>query len=136
MELIYKHEDLIDIFNDISPFNMKRDIKYINKKKISIDKILQEIEAKLISQNYDVEYEKEFCNEINNKIVLVKVRIINPQNNKGESSGFRVVGIVNECDDYAIIFNLFPKDGSKRKDNLTNEELEKAKHLLCEYLES
>jgi len=66
--------------------------------------------------------------------VLAKVRIINLKNHKGESSGFRVVGIVNECDDHAIILNLFPQDGDNGKKNLTPEELKKAKDLLAEYL--
>ena len=134
MKLVYKQEDLMDVFDDIGPFNMKRDLKLIRKLKISIDKILQEIEAKLVLRNYDVTYEYEQCDVPKHQIVLVKVRIINPQNHKGESSGFRVVGIVNECDDHAIILNLYPKDGDNGKKNLTPEELKKAKDLLAEYL--
>jgi|AntRauTorckE6833_2_1112554.scaffolds.fasta_scaffold23673_1 hypothetical protein len=134
LELIYKHEDLIELFQDISPFNMKRDIKYLNKNHISLDKVLQEIEATLLSKNYDAVYESVSCVGKGN-FVLIKVRIKNPQNNKGESSGFRVIGVVNECEDHAFIFNLYPKDGANRKDDMTAEEEKKAKDLFKEISE-
>ncbi len=135
MKLIYKHQDLIEIFNDISPFNMKRDIRFLDKNRIPKDKILLEIEATLVVKNYSAIYNRQSCGANANEIVLVKIRIKNPQNNKGGSSGFRVIAIVNECDDYAFIFNLYPKDGSKRKDNITDNEKHKAKELYNEVIE-
>lgn len=134
MKLIYKHDLLIEIFDDISPFNMKKDIKYLEKKHISVDKVMQEIEATFNLRHYDVVIERVLCQSIH-AIVLVKVRIINPQTNKGESSGFRVIAVVDECEDHAFIFNLFHKTGAGRKDNLTTEELTKAKSLFYEYIE-
>lgn len=135
MKIRYEQTDLIEIFDDISPFNMDRDIKFLHKNKISIDKVLAEIEAKFYFKNYDVIYEKELCNQSKKRILLVKIRIINPQNNKGKASGFRVIAIVNECEEHALIFNLFPKDGARRKDDLTIDEKNKAKCLFVEYIE-
>lgn len=135
MNLIYKQQDLIELFDDISPFNMKKDIKFLNKQHIDIDKILQDIEATLYTRNYDVIYERVKCNEDKKETILVKVRIKNPQNNRGESSGFRIVAIVNECEDFAIVINIFPKTGSERKDDLTQDEESKAKDLYKEVIE-
>ncbi len=133
LKLLYRHEDLIEIFDDISPFNMRRDMKYLKKKHISSDQVMQEIEAELNNRNYDVVYERSFCNHPEDKVLLVKVRVRNPQNHRGESSGFRIIAIVNECEDYAIIFNIYLKGGSKRKDDLTHEEKAKAKSLYFEH---
>ncbi len=135
MNLIYEQQDLIELFDDISPFNMKKDIKFLNKQHIDLDKILQDIEATLYTKNYDVVYERIKCDSKTKETVLVKVRIKNPQNNRGESSGFRVLAIVNECEDYAIVINLFPKTGSERKDDLTEKEEVKAKELYKEVIE-
>jgi mRNA-degrading endonuclease RelE of RelBE toxin-antitoxin system len=133
LRLLYRHEDLIEIFDDIRPFNMNRDMKYLKKKHISSDQVMQEIEAELNNRNYDVVYERLFCNHPEDEVVLVKLRIKNPQNHRGESSGFRIIAIVNECENYAIIFNIYFKSGSKRKDDMTLEEKAKAKSLYFEH---
>jgi len=134
VNLIYTQEHLDDLFEDIAPFNMKRDLKFLTKNHISLDKVLQEIEAALNLKKYDAKYEYSEC-EKGKYIVLVKTRIINPQNNRGEASGFRVIAIVNECEDVAYVLNLYSKDGSNRKDDITNEELQIAKKLYLEVIE-
>lgn len=131
MNLIYTQEHLDDLFEDISPFNMKRDLKFLSKNHISLDKVLQEIEAALALKKYDAKYDYDECSD-GKYIVLVKTRIINPQNNKGESSGFRVIAIVDECEKVAYVLNIYPKDGSNRKDDISGEELETAKKLYIE----
>lgn len=137
LRIIHKQEDLIDLFEDIGPFNIDKDIKtHIKKNHLDLKKVLQEIEATCKLKNYKVIYEDVHCDATKmKKMLLIKTRIANPQNNKGASSGFRVLAIVNECEDYIILIQIYPKDGSGGKDNLTSEEKKTAKAMFHELFE-
>lgn len=55
-------------------------------------------------------------------ICAVKIRICDPRNNKGKSHGLRVFSILGANEEKAIIFHIYPKTGSARKDNISDQE--------------
>lgn len=79
---------------------------------------------------------QEFCfltfNEIFSKkyilkdsgvVKILKVRVANSEQNKGKSSGFRVILIVDKNKEEVIFLNIFSKTGIESKDNIDKEEL-------------
>ncbi len=72
---------------------------------------------------------------------ILKVRIANSEQNKGKSSGFRILLIADSRNSEVTFLNIFAKTGSNGKDNIDKEELkeclsiyqsEKKSHTLVE----
>ena len=59
-----------------------------------------------------------------------KIRAENPLSVKGKSSGLRIVCLIDELNRVAVPFHIFPKDGSKRKDNLTTTQKNRIKEIV------
>lgn len=54
---------------------------------------------------------------------ILKVRIANSEQNKGKSSGFRVILIADGRTSEVTFLNIFAKTGTDGKDNIDKEEL-------------
>lgn len=54
---------------------------------------------------------------------IIKVRIANSEQNKGKSSGFRVLLLADSRNSEITFLNIFAKTGSDGKDNIDKEEL-------------
>lgn len=54
---------------------------------------------------------------------ILKVRVANSEQNKGKSSGFRIILIVDKNKEEVTFLNIFSKTGTEGKDNIDKEEL-------------
>ncbi|WP_123901197.1 hypothetical protein [Flavobacterium davisii] len=54
---------------------------------------------------------------------ILKIRIANSEQNKGKSSGFRILLIADSRTSEVIFLNIFAKTGTDGKDNIGREEL-------------
>ena len=57
---------------------------------------------------------------------ILKVRIANSEQNKGKSSGFRILLIADSRTSEVTFLNIFAKTGSNGKDNIEKEELKQS----------
>ncbi len=128
--IFYEQEHLIEIFGDISPFNMSRDIRLLKKQKI-LRKVLIELEASIQQEQYKVLQEEKIYSGI---IRLVKVRILNPNNNKGKRSGLRCICIVTSVENVSCVLTIYAKDGGKQKNEITHEEQSAANKLFYNFV--
>ncbi len=119
----------IEVFGSDTPFNLKKDIKNLQKE--TVERIVGEIGASLEQKlKVSVLYESR----VNNLTVsCIKMRIIDDNNNKGKSSGFRCIVIVDEIRKWCIVLHIFKKSD---KLNISNDENNKLKKLFNKYVKS
>lgn len=124
-QIIYDQDLLEEIFEDISPFNMNKDFRRL--KKLDLDLyLLQELEALIHMKKFDVVLKNSKTSKEGCFIRLVKIRIKNPLNHKGKSSGFRVICIVDDYNSITYLLHVYQKDGANKKSNITKEERKSA----------
>lgn len=56
---------------------------------------------------------------------ILKVRVANSEQNKGKSSGFRIILVVDKNKEQVTFLNIFTKTGTEGKDNIDREELKR-----------
>ena len=101
--LYYEQEDLDVIFDNISPFNMTNDIKRLNKERI-LKQVLIELEDTILQKQYIILQEKKFDNRF---VRLVKVKISNPNNNRGKRSGLRCICKVDGLNNVSYFLTIY-----------------------------
>ena len=121
-----------DVFGNISPFNLARDIKgYSNDLLRSLS---QEIAALLKrgprGKSY-VEISAEFLNK--KKISLSKFRIADKEKWQGKSGALRCIAIVDNLNRLCIVLHVYEKS---KKENISRKSENQAKKMLKRYFES
>ena len=139
IDFIVEPKIINEIFNDFkhkSPFNLEKIIKdYIKQYKIQDETqffvlLSQELKSayKHISNRHYIYHSHSFYS-----VVIIKYRMSDFTQNKGKSSGFRVVALVDEINKLFYLLDLYKH--SDGKDNLTPDEKTKLKELCDEYTE-
>lgn len=78
---------------------------------------------------FDEAFEKNYTLSDSGIAKIIKTRVQNSSQNKGKSSGFRVIYFINKKTNEIIFLNIFSKVGKSGKENVSKSEIK-------EYLET
>ena len=113
--------EVLAIFDEYG-FNVKKDLKNIHVTEEEKERIREGIlDALRDNRGVTVIHKSP-----NNIVTVIKMRAAGG-NGRGESGGLRVYLICGILPDSAVIFHIYPKTGSKRKDNISQKE----KNKIC-----
>lgn len=120
------------LFQNISPFNLKKDFKKIND--IPDYKIAGEIRAILQGKVRGKAY-TEISYQIykGKKISISKVRLTDLKQQKGKRGGLRCIALVDDYTLRCIILHIYSKN---IKEDITKKEENQLKKLLNKYISS
>lgn len=113
--------EVLAIFNQYG-FNVKKDLKSIHVDEEEKERIRENI-LDALRDNREVTV---IHRSPNNIVTVIKMRVAGG-NGRGESSGLRAYLICGIVLGSAVIFHVYPKTGSKRKDNISQKE----KNKMC-----
>lgn len=118
MELIILVEpsDVNNFIGELNPFNTEKCMKNLSSKILKMigDEIADEIKnGYKITSIHSVPPEKPVVN-------VYKIRVANPQNNKGKSSGYRCVVLFDRIHNVGVLVYLYSK--SKQTDLMRSQE--------------
>ncbi len=127
-EVVYDAE-VIDSELSTKYFSLKRDLKQY---KIGEQQLIQlandiadELKSGFISKSKTIIY------NCFNTVLCIKMRCKDHKIDKGKSSGYRVIILLDKQSSYAFILNIYKH--KKRKDNLTEHEKQELKILANKY---
>lgn len=78
---------------------------------------------------FDEAFEKNYTLSDSGIAKIIKTRVLNSSQNKGKSSGFRVIYFINKKTNEIVFLNIFSKVGKGGKENVSKSEIK-------EYLET
>ena len=121
-KIILDHDKVNEIFGDLTPFNLKKEIKQLSneEKKFIIKYTADELCLP----------EKPPSRCIltrNNNLYIIKIRCPKLTNNKGKSYGYRIIILVDEIRCIGIILSILDKSKSS---DLSQYEKNKLKILI------
>lgn len=132
-----KLDEYFSDFSHKSPFNLYKSIKSI-KKELNIkedSKLFEYLVLELNSVYKDIR-QKDYIYHNNKcyKIAIIKFRMQDDKNNRGKSSGWRVIALIDDVNSIFYLLDLYKH--SKGKDNLTIIENRMLKEMCDEYANS
>ena len=118
---------------ELSPFNLKKDLKSISEEELC--SICEEIGNELI---YGVNHPPTVAllyRGDSQKTSCVKIRTMDIKRNKGKSSGYRCIALVDAKMNSAFLLHLY-RHGHGEDKNISKSEMNQLKKLVDEYTES
>lgn len=128
-QVFYEPEVISEEFAN-SPFNLKKDCKYINEEEMIwiAENVQAEAEANRKSDTYSILYK---CNA-NYKITYCKIRTEDKTRRRGKSGGYRVIALVDREDNLVFILHVY-RHSHGEDDNISPADKNKLKKLIDEY---
>lgn len=118
-------------FGHITPFNLKWEIKSLSNEQKN--DIKHNIGAHIM-QGVSNSYKELIIETINKrKITISKLKITDRSSNKGKSSGFRCIVLVDNLNFLCILLHIYKHSD---KDNITKSEKNKLRNMLEHYVSS
>lgn len=123
------NDELLTYFID-KGFNIKNEWKKLGINSKEQSKIMEEIltELKLLINSNGIKKHIQTGNI--NDVCIVKIRIRNFKQKSGKSSGYRTYSLIISNQNLAILFDIYPKNGSNGKDNISDTEKNKMKQIV------
>ena len=123
------NDELLTYFRD-KGFNIKSEWKKLGNNDKEQRKIMEEIlaELKLLINSNGIKKHIQTGNI--NDVCIVKIRIRNLKQKSGKSSGYRTYSLIISNQNLAILFDIYPKNGSNGKDNISDTEKNKMKQIV------
>ena len=120
-----------EIFGNLTPFNLKNELKKV-KKEYRIDRIyIEEFCADEIGLQYNPPRRCRIIQKDN--VEIIKFRMSDLKNNRGSSYGFRIILLKDNINRLAIVLSITHKIDKK---DLTQQEKNQLKVLLESYVNS
>ena len=85
-----------------------------------------DITAEFLDLTFETIFAKKYVLKDSGIAKILKVRIANSEQNKGKSSGFRILLIADSRATEVTFLNIFSKTGSDGKDNIDKDELKES----------
>jgi hypothetical protein len=92
--------------------------------------VWKDLSEEFLNLTFNDVFSKKYVLNDSGFVKILKIRIANSEQNKGKSSGFRLILLADKLTNVIVFIDLFAKTGLGGKDNFTKEEL---KHCLSIY---
>ncbi|MDE6504881.1 MAG: type II toxin-antitoxin system RelE/ParE family toxin [Clostridia bacterium] len=116
-------------FHDLSPFNLKNDVKNINENQLT--DIAENIANELVYGPHGKTNVVLYESKVNFKVNYSKIRCADRLKKKGKSDGFRCIVLVDNVIHYGFILHIYPKNETE---NITKKEENGLKILVETYV--
>lgn len=124
--------DILDYFKS-KGFNIKKEWRKLKINPKDQDLIMESIliELKSLIESNGIRSHIQ-SGEISS-VCIVKLRVKNPMQNNSKSSGFRTYSLFIADESTAILFDIYPKNGTNRKDNISDTEKNKMQEIVNDF---
>lgn len=128
----YSPEDLEPLYS-LSPYNLKKDIKAIDK--AELDRIAEEIGNEVHNGIERPPVTTALYWAINRKAAYAKIRVLDVVRDAGKSNGYRCIVLVDYINNAAFLLHLY-RHGHGESDNISLKDRNTLKSLVDEYVAS
>lgn len=130
---VYYNPEEISELCDKSPYNLKKDIKNIDKEEL--DKIAEEIGNEIHAGIDRSPSAVALYWGRGRKATYAKIRVLDVVRDAGKSNGYRSIVLVDYVNNSAFLLHLY-RHGHGEKDNISPSDKNALKKLVDEYVDS
>ena len=128
----YNPEDLEPLYS-LSPYNLKRDIKTIDR--TELDRIAEEIGNEVRNGINRPPATTALYWAINRKAAYEKIRVLDVARDAGKSNGYRCIVLVDYVNNAVFLLHLY-RHGHGESDNISRKDQNTLRSLVDEYVAS
>lgn len=115
---------------DLSPYNLKKDLKLIQEKELNT--ILENIANELYYDVHHPPVASMMYWASDRKVAYGKIRVMDIEHNNGKSNGYRCIVLVDTVNQRAFVLHIY-KHGKGKDDTVTEQAKKILKNLVDEY---
>ena len=128
---VYYDPEGMDEICKRSPYNLKKDLKHISEEERK--RIAQNVADELYQGANRPPVTAMMYWGLGRKAAYGKIRVVDVENDDGKSNGYRCITLVDMVNNRAFLLHVY-KHGND--DKITNQDKNKLKKLVDEYVES
>lgn len=130
---VYCDPDGMEELCRLSPFNLKKDLKSINKEELN--KILENVANELYQGVQRPPASSMMYWSPDRKAAYGKIRTVDVEHDDGKSNGYRCIALVDMINYRAFVLHIY-KHGKGKDDDVSDNAKNKLKNLVNEYVQS